>query len=203
MLTLQGLSGVYEGVFLPLHGAHQAQNAAVALAAVEAFLGGGTERSLDSQVVRDGFAAVTVPGRLERVRSSPTILADVAHNPAGVTALVTALGEEFAFRRLVAVVSIFADKDAQSMLELLEPVVDAIVVTRNSSQRAIPAAELGRIAVEIFGEDRVHVAPQLPDAIDVAVTIAESDTDGTPGGEGVLITGSVATVADARRLLRR
>jgi dihydrofolate synthase/folylpolyglutamate synthase len=210
VLTLQGLSGgtataahlrsaVYPEIFLPLHGAHQAQNAAVALVAVEAFLGA----TVSVELVREGFAEVTSPGRLERVRSSPTILLDAAHNPAGMVATAAALTEEFDFRRLVAVVGVLADKDATAFLEVLEQVVDAVVVTRNSSPRAMPAARLGALAVEVFGEDRVQVAANLPDAIDAAVTIAESDTDAQLVGAGVLITGSVVTVADARRLLIR
>lgn len=204
VLTLQGLGGEYDEVFLPLHGAHQAQNAAVALAAAEAFLGAGAGgKALDADVVREGFAGVTSPGRLERVRSSPTILVDAAHNPHGMAATVTALSEEFSFRRLVAVVSVVEDKDATGMLELLEPVADAVVVTRNSSSRAMPAQRLGALAAEVFGPDRVRVEPRLPDAIDVAVTLAEEDEDGAFSGVGVLITGSVFTVADARRLLVR
>jgi dihydrofolate synthase/folylpolyglutamate synthase len=203
VLTLQGLSGEYGEVFLPMHGAHQAQNAAVALAAVEAFLGAGVERSLDPEVVRAGFAGSSSPGRLERVRSAPTILLDAAHNPAGAAALTTALGEEFDFRRLVAVVGVLADKDVRGLLEQLEPVVDAIVVTRNTSPRAMPARDLGAVAVDVFGEERVRVEPSMPDAIDAAVTLAEADTDGEPSGVGVLVTGSVVTVADARKLLRR
>ncbi len=203
VLTLQGLSGVYEDVFVPLHGAHQAQNAAVALAAVEAFLGAGTERALEPEIVRAGFAAASSPGRLERVRSSPTILLDAAHNPAGMAATVAALTEEFAFRRLVAVVAVLADKDARTMLELLEPVADAVVVTRNTSPRAAPVTALAEAAVEVFGEERVRASSLLPDAIEAAVTLAESDMDGEPSGVGVLVTGSIITVADARRLLVR
>jgi len=202
-LTLQGLGGTYGDVFLPLHGAHQAQNAAVALAAVEVFLGAGKTRALDVEVVRAGFAGTSSPGRLERVRSAPPILLDAAHNPSGMAATATALGEEFDFRRLVAVVAVLADKDATGVLELLEPVADFIVVTRNTSERAMPAAELGALAVEVFGEERVRVEPALPDAIEAAVQIAEADTDGPLGGVGVLVTGSVVTVADARRLLKR
>jgi dihydrofolate synthase/folylpolyglutamate synthase len=154
-------------------------------------------------VVREGFAGATSPGRLERVRSAPTILLDAAHNPHGMAATVAALGEEFAFSRLVAVVAMLADKDAQHVLELLEPVADALVVTRNSSSRAMPAEELGAIAIDIFGEERVRVAPTMPDAIEAAVELAESDLDGELSGAGVLITGSVFTVADARKLLKR
>ncbi|HYN94597.1 MAG TPA: cyanophycin synthetase [Pilimelia sp.] len=203
VLSLQGLGGVYDDIFLPVHGAHQAQNAAVALAAVEAFFGAGVDRQLDVEVVRAGFAAVTVPGRLERVRSAPTVLLDAAHNPHGMAATATAVAEEFAFRRLVAVVSIPADKDVAAMLELLEPAVDVLVATRNTSPRAMPAEELAALAVEVFGPDRVEVHPELPDAIEAAVALAESDTDGELSGVGVLITGSVVTVADARRLLKR
>jgi dihydrofolate synthase / folylpolyglutamate synthase len=203
VLTLAGLGGTYDEIFLPLHGAHQAQNAAVALAAVETFLRGTDRRMLDIGTVRDGFAGATSPGRLERIRSSPAILLDAAHNPHGMAATVRAIEEEFSFRRLVGVLGMLADKDAAGMLELLQPVLSDIVITRNSSFRAMPAARLGEIAVDIFGEERVHVAPHLPDAIDIAVGLAERDLDGAPHGVGVLITGSVVTVADARQLLRR
>ncbi|MEV8516786.1 folylpolyglutamate synthase/dihydrofolate synthase family protein [Dactylosporangium sp. NPDC051484] len=202
VLTLQGLSGVYEGIFLPLHGEHQAQNAAIALAAVEAFLGAGAERVLNAEAVRDGFARVTSPGRLERIRNSPPILIDAAHNAHGMAATVRALTEEFAFSGLVAVVAALADKDVEGMLELLEPITESVVVTRNSSPRAMPVAQLGALAEELFGPDRVHVVPDLPSAIEAAVTLAESD-NAVPGTIGVLITGSVVTVADARGLLKR
>jgi dihydrofolate synthase/folylpolyglutamate synthase len=203
VLRLQGLGGTYEDVFLPLHGAHQAQNAALALAAVEAFLGAGTAKQLDPDVVREGFADVSSPGRLERVRSAPAILLDSAHNPHGMTATVAALEEEFAFRHLVAVVAVLADKDAEGLLEILEPVAAQIVVTRNTSVRAMPLDELAALAEEIFGEDRVTVADNMPDAIEEAVVLAESNFEGEQSGVGVLITGSVVTVADARRLLKR
>lgn len=203
VLTLQGLGGVYEEVFLPLHGAHQAQNAAVALAAVEAFLGAGAKRQLDADVVREGFAAVTSPGRLERVRTAPTILLDGAHNPHGMSALVATLQEEFAFERLIAVLGVLGDKDAAAMLELLEPVCAMVVITGNSSPRAMPVDRLAAVATEVFGPDRVRVAPAMPDAIETAVALAEADMEGEPTGVGVLITGSLVTVADARRLLKR
>jgi dihydrofolate synthase/folylpolyglutamate synthase len=211
VLTIQGLGGVYEDVYLPLHGAHQAQNAALALAAVEAFLGagrapggaGGAARPLDVETVRAGFAEATSPGRLERVRTAPAILLDAAHNPHGMAATVAALTEEFDFRRLVAVVAVLVDKDAIGMLELLEPVADAIVVSRNSSTRAMPVERLAEAAVEVFGEDRVSVEPELPDAIVAAVGLAEEDVELGLGGVGVLVTGSVMTVADARKLFRR
>ena len=204
VLSLQGLSGVYDEVFVPLHGAHQAQNAAVALAAVEAFLGAGPNtRQLEPEVVREGFAEATSPGRLERVRSAPTILLDAAHNPHGMTATVAALQEEFSFGRLIAVLAVLADKDVSGMLELLEPVVDAIVCTRNSSPRAMSAQVLAEQAVEIFGEDRIRVEGSMPDAIEAAVALAEADVDSSLAGVGILITGSVITVADARALLVR
>ena len=203
MLTLQGLGGVYDEVFLPLFGAHQAQNAALALAAVEAFLGAGKDKQLEPEVVREGFARVDSPGRLERVRSAPTILLDGAHNPHGMAATVTALEEEFAFRHLVAVLAVLGDKDASGLLDLLEPVAARIVVTQNSSPRSMPVQELAQVASEIFGEDRVTITETMPDAIEEAVVLAESDTDGELSGVGVLVTGSIVTVADARKLLKR
>jgi dihydrofolate synthase/folylpolyglutamate synthase len=203
LLTLQGLGGVYDEVFLPLFGAHQAQNAACALAAVEAFLGAGRDKQLQIELVREGFANVDSPGRLERVRSAPTILLDGAHNPHGMAATVTALEDEFSFRHLVAVVAVLRDKDVSGLLDLLEPIAARIVVTQNSSPRSMPLNELAQIATDIFGEDRVTVARTMPDAIEEAVVLAEEDTDGELSGVGVLITGSIVTVADARKLLKK
>ncbi|BCY06178.1 folylpolyglutamate synthase/dihydrofolate synthase family protein [Actinoplanes sp. L3-i22] len=203
VLVLRGLGGVYEEIFLPLFGAHQAQNAALALAAVEAFLGAGPDKQLEIDLIREGFLEVDSPGRLERVRSAPAILLDVAHNPHGMAATVAALEEEFSFRHLVVVLAVLADKDAAGLLDLLEPVAARIVVTQNSSPRSMPAGELAQLAVEFFGEDRVTIAATMPDAIEEAVVLAEDDASGELSGVGVLITGSVATVADARKLLKR
>jgi dihydrofolate synthase/folylpolyglutamate synthase len=197
LLSIQGLGGTYDDVFLPLHGAHQASNAACALAAVESFLGGG-QGALDIDAVRAGFAAIDSPGRLEVVRRSPTVLLDGAHNPGGVAALVAALDEAFAFDRLVGVVAVLSDKDVPAMLSLLEPVLSEIVVTTNHSPRALGTDELARVAVEVFGADRVLVEPSLPDAIDAAVALADEAHD---AGAGVLVTGSLYTVGEARSLL--
>jgi dihydrofolate synthase/folylpolyglutamate synthase len=201
MLKLQGLGGVYDEVFLPLHGAHQASNASLALAAVEAFFGAGKEQPLDIEAVREAFASVTSPGRLERVRSAPTVLVDAAHNPHGATALAAALRDEFGFRKLIAVVGVMDDKDAAGMLAALEPVVDEIVVTSNSSPRAMDADTLGDLAMESFGEERVFVQPSLADAIEEAVLrTEEDDEEGVVSGGGVIVTGSVVTAGEARAL---
>jgi dihydrofolate synthase/folylpolyglutamate synthase len=202
LLRLQGLGGVYDDVFLPLHGRHQAANAAVALAATEAFLGAGAGSQLDQDSVRQAFASVTTPGRLEPVRSAPTVLLDAAHNPHGAEALAVALTEEFDFRRLVAVVGVMAEKDAHGILAELEPVVAEIVLTANSSPRAMPVDELAAVARDVFGPDRIVVEPRLDDAIETAVGLAEEVGEpGTPlSGAGVLVTGSVVTVGEARAL---
>ncbi len=203
MVALQGLGGVYDEIFIPLHGAYQAQNAAVALAAVEAFLGAGADRQLDIDAVREGFAEASAPARLERVRTSPTVLVDASHNPAGMVATVEALREAFSFSRLVAVVAVLGDKDARGILELLEPVADSVVVTQNSSPRALPVDDLAALAVDVFGADRVDVSSRLDDAIESAITIAEEEGAELISSVGVLVTGSVVTAADARRLLKR
>ncbi|MGX6605050.1 bifunctional folylpolyglutamate synthase/dihydrofolate synthase [Micromonosporaceae bacterium Da 78-11] len=203
VLTLRGLGGVYDEIFLPLFGAHQAQNAALALAAVEAFLGAGPDKQLNVDLVREGFAQADSPGRLERVRNAPTILLDSAHNPHGMAATVAALEEEFKFRHLVAVVAVLSDKDASGMLDLLEPAAARIVVTQNSSPRSMPVDELAQLAADIFGEDRVTVALNLPAALQAAVAIVEDDTSGELSGVAVLVTGSVVTVADARKILKK
>ncbi|MDS1112686.1 folylpolyglutamate synthase/dihydrofolate synthase family protein [Gordonia westfalica] len=200
MLTIQGLGGVYDEVFLPLHGAHQAANASLALAAVEAFFGAGPDRQLDIDAIRSGFAAVGNPGRLERLRSAPTVFADAAHNPHGATALAQALAEEFDFRRLIGVIGVLGDKDARGLLEALEPVFDAIVVTNNGSPRALDAETLAEYAHEVFGEERVVVKPFLPDAVEEAIALAEDSEGQRVSGAGVVITGSVVTAGAARTL---
>jgi dihydrofolate synthase / folylpolyglutamate synthase len=201
-LTLQGLGGVYSEIFLPLHGAHQARNAVLALAAAEAFFGAGGNRSLDIDAVRDAFATVSVPGRLERVRAVPSVFIDGAHNPHGAQALATALRDEFAFRRLIAVVGMMRDKDARGILAELEPAVDEVVLTAASSSRAMHIDDLAAVAREVFDDSRVLIEQRLPDAIDTAialVTAADGHSDRTSGA-GVVITGSVAMVGQARTL---
>ncbi|WP_432014844.1 folylpolyglutamate synthase/dihydrofolate synthase family protein [Streptomyces sp. HD1123-B1] len=201
LLTLRGLGGEYPEVFLPLYGAHQAHNAAVALAAVEAFFGIGTQhaRTLDMDTVRTAFASVTSPGRMEVVRRSPTVVLDAAHNPAGARAAAEAVTEAFGFSRLIGVVGASDDKDVRGLLEAFEPVFAEVVVTRNSTHRAMDADELAAIAVEVFGADRVQVEPRLDDALEQAVTLAEEESEYS--GAGVLVTGSVITVGEARLLL--
>lgn len=201
VLELQGLGGVYSDIFLPLHGEHQAHNAAVALAAVEAFFGAGAHRQLDIDTVRAGFAAARSPGRLERVRSAPTVFVDAAHNPGGATALAQTLTEEFDFTYLVGVVSVMGDKDVIGILTALEPAFDEIVVTHNGSPRAMDVDSLAFRAEEIFGPERVIRADTMPDAIETATTLVErsADTDGLSGA-GIVITGSVVTAGAARTL---
>jgi len=205
LLTLRGLTGTYEDVFLPLYGEHQARNAACALVAVEAFLAGPGLTSfagvpaLDGDVVAAGFAAASSPGRLEVVRRSPTVVVDAAHNPAGAAALAAALEDSFAFGKLVGIVGIMVDKDVAGILDALQPVLDEVVVTRSRSPRAMRVDELAAVAEEIFGEERVHRAGRLDEAIDVAA--ARAEYGGQVGG-GVLITGSISLVAEARTLLR-
>jgi dihydrofolate synthase/folylpolyglutamate synthase len=200
-IAVKGLTGNYENLFLPLFGAHQAGNAAVALAAVEAFASSGDDAGgLDPAIVAEALAGVDSPGRMEVVRTSPTIIADAAHNPAGMTATAAAVEEAFTFSRLVGVVAIMADKDVEGILEPLEPLLDEIVVTRNSSPRSLEPERLSNVAQHIFGEERVHVEPRLDDAIDRAVGLAEEG--GEFGGTGVLVTGSVVTAGDAVHLLR-
>jgi dihydrofolate synthase/folylpolyglutamate synthase len=205
VISLQGLRGRYDDLFLPLYGAHQAQNAAVALAAVEAFAVSGDAGPLDDELVRAAFAEVTSPGRLEVVRRSPTVVLDAAHNPHGAEAVAAALEDSFAFSPLIGVIGVMGDKDAESLLAALEPVLAHVVVTQNSTARAMPVEQLAATATEVFGEDRVTVAPRLPEALDVATTLAEAgDAFGDPLGAGaVLVTGSVVTVGEARTMLTR
>lgn len=201
LLTLRTTGGVYTDVLVPLHGEHQARNALLALSAAELLLRDGG--ALDGAAVEAAFADVDAPGRLELVRTSPTVLVDAAHNAAGVEALAAAVEEAFAFERLVGVVGVLADKDPEAILAGLEPLLDSVVVTRSSSPRALEVDGLAEVAVDVFGEDRVQVAERLDDALALAVEVAESGTDGSPTGAGVLVTGSVTVAAEARILMGR
>jgi len=192
VLTLQGVTAEVSDVFVPLHGLHQAANAAYALAAVEGFFGfaGG----IDPDVIREGFAAVRAPGRLEVIRAEDTapVILDGAHNAAGARALATALATEFAFRHRVFVLGILADKDLEAMVAALLPVAHHIVVTRAPSERGAPADRLAKI-VSAAGHS-VEEAGDVAEALELATGLA-GDTD------AVVVTGSLYTVGAARTAL--
>ena len=198
LITIAGLHDTYDDIFLPLHGKHQAANAASALVAVEAFFG---DQPLDIEAVRAGFAAVTSPGRCEVVHRDPTIILDAAHNPHGAKALADTLANEFNFDEIVAVVGVFGDKDAQGILLELEPIVDHVIVTSSSSTRAMSSSELEKIATKIFGVDRVFEVSDLATALDRAVTDATRPL--SEDTIGIIVTGSVVTVGEARSYLRK
>jgi dihydrofolate synthase/folylpolyglutamate synthase len=198
LLTIRGAQDTYEDIFLPLHGKHQASNAAAALVAVEAFFG---DQELDIEAVRAGFAAVTSPGRCEVLHRDPTIILDAAHNPHGAAAIAETIQSEFTFDEIIGVVAPMGDKDIRGILLELEQVMDSIIVTTNSSIRSTDIGELEKIAIEIFGHDRVFAHEKLTDALDKAIKDAIRPlSDETIG---ILITGSVVTAGDARKILRK
>ena len=204
LISVSGLGGSYDDIFLPLHGAHQAHNAACAIAAVEAFAGGkALDGGLDPDAVRTALAEATSPGRLEVVRRSPAVILDAAHNPHGARATAEAIQEEFAFSPLVGVLGVMVDKDVAGVLDAFEPVLSTIVCTQNSTARSMPAADLGEIAAGIFGSDRVEVVPRLDDALERGIALAEAGIgdDVGFGSGGLLVTGSVITAGEARTLL--
>ncbi len=197
LLTIQGASDTYEDIFLPLHGKHQASNAAAALVAVEAFFG---DQELDIEAVREGFANVTSPGRCEVVHRDPTIILDAAHNPHGAAAIAETVQSEFTFDEVIGVVAPMGDKDIHGILLELEQVMDSIIVTANSSSRSTPVDKLEKIAIEIFGADRVFSDETLEKALERAIkdTVRPLSDDTI----GILVTGSVVTVGEARSYLR-
>lgn len=198
LLTIQGAKDVYTDIFIPLHGKHQASNAAAALVAVEAFFG---DQELDIEAVRAGFANVTSPGRCEVVHRDPTIILDAAHNPHGASALADTIQSEFTFDDVIGIFAPMGDKDVRGILLELEQVMDSVIVTANSSTRAMQVSELELIAAEIFGSDRVFSADSLSEAVDKA--IKDSIRPLSEDTIGILITGSVVTAGEARTILRR
>ncbi|HZD72639.1 MAG TPA: cyanophycin synthetase, partial [Actinomycetota bacterium] len=189
VLDLRTPAGGVQDVLLPLHGRHQADNAASALAAVEAFLGG---RPLDETTVRQGFASVTSPGRLEVIRHDPLVLLDGAHNPDGARALAASLLEEFVVDRRTMVVACLADKDIRGILRALAPATGRLIVTANKSPRAASAERLRKEA-EALGLV-AEVERDVPTAVRRAI-------DEAGESEAVVVTGSIYTVGEARELL--
>lgn len=197
LLTIRGIKDVYPDIFLPLHGKHQAANAAAALVAAEGFFG---DQHLDLEAVKSGFAAATSPGRFEIVRRDPTVILDAAHNPHGARSLANTLQEEFTFGRVIAVVGVFADKDAAGIFNEIKDVIDGVIVTQSSSPRALPADQLAKVARAYIDNDRIIVEPELKVAIQKA--IADGSHPLEDETVGVLITGSVITVGEARAILK-
>jgi dihydrofolate synthase/folylpolyglutamate synthase len=191
VITVRGLAATYSDLFLPLFGDHQASNAALAIAAVESFIGGGTQ-SLNQDVLAEGLATATSPGRLQVVGNEPTVLVDAAHNPHGAAALAVALTEYFTFDHVTAVIGILGDKDAAGILRELDAVVDDFVITQSTSERAVDAADLAEIAISVVGADRVTVEPSLEAALELGRERASATEKGA-----VLVTGSITLVGDA------
>lgn len=199
LLSIKGLRGTYPDIFLPLWGEHQGVNAAMALAACESFLGAASSQPLDIDAIRDGFANTVVPGRLQIIRSGPTVLVDVAHNPHGARSLRIALETSFDFRGVIAVIGILGDKDAVGFIEALAPVISHMVITQPQSPRALPVDQLALIAQEVLGENRVSTAATPAQALDAAIALA--DQSGEYSGMGVVATGSVVLVGDIIRAI--
>jgi dihydrofolate synthase / folylpolyglutamate synthase len=193
VITVRGLAGVYKDLFLPLFGDHQGQNAAVAIAAVESFLGGGSPQ-LVGDVLAEGLATATSPGRLQLIATEPTVIVDAAHNPHGAAAVAASIGEYFTFDEIAVVVGILHDKDAAGIIDALSPIADLFFVTQSGSDRAIDAVELeALVAQRARGE--VHGSDTLLDALDQARAWA---ADGA--SRAVLVTGSITLVGDAMRI---
>jgi len=198
LISVTGLRGHYDDIFLPLHGKHQASNAAAALIAVEAFFG---EQDLDIDAVRAGFANVTSPGRCEVIHRDPTIILDAAHNPHGAKAIAETIQSEFTFDEVTGIVALMADKDALGILQEFEPIMNQIIVTTNSSERSMKVADLNKLATQVFGADRVFAEETLQAAIDRATKDAIRPL--SDESLAILITGSVVTVGEARTAVRR
>lgn len=190
VVSVRGLAGEYRDLELPLFGRHQAENAALAIAAVESFLGGGSVRLAD-EVVQGGLSAVASPGRLQRIAAEPTVIVDAAHNPNGAESLVAALEEYFDFAELVIVLGVLADKDADGIVRELARTGARFVVTQSESDRAVPAERLGAQVADVVGGDRVLVVDRYEEALETA-----RDWAAEAPGRGVVVTGSITLVGD-------
>lgn len=199
VVSIRGVAGQYPELFLPLYGKYQGRNAALAVAAVELFLGGEQGRQLDVPLVEDGLTQLVSPGRLERVRTSPTVIVDAAHNPHGMRATCQAVAESFDFPAVIAVLSVLEGKDALGMIQAMSGYVDSLVITRNSSPRSMPANDLYEIAELVFDTENVFLEDSMIEALDRAVELA--DNVEPSGGGGIVALGSIVTASDVRSLL--
>ena len=199
--TLTTPNGTYEGVPIAKFGEHQAHNALAALAASEVVI--PVNGPLDGDLVAEALSSVKIPGRIEQIRTSPTIILDGGHNVNAAEALRKAIEESYDFKQLVGVVAMMRDKQVEEYLGVLEPILSSVVVTENSwRERVMPADELEKIAVDVFGRDRVIKEANLPDAIQTAVNMVDAEDElGVGYGHGVLICGSFVTAGDARLML--
>jgi len=200
LISIAGVYGEYNDLFLPLHGAHQAANAATAIAAVEVFAG---ESKLDEEVVREALVNATSPGRCEIVMRNPTVIIDAAHNPHGAVSLKRTLADEFDFDAVIGVVAPMGDKDVEGILEEFENVMNRIIVTRNSSHRAASVDELYDSAIQIFGSERVSKSESLHFAIAEAIEQAKLENAVNDHNTAVVIAGSVVSAGESRAIVRK
>jgi dihydrofolate synthase/folylpolyglutamate synthase len=200
LISIAGVYGEYNDLFLPLHGAHQASNAATAIAAVEVFAG---ESKLDEGVVREALVNATSPGRCEIIMRNPTVIIDAAHNPHGAQSLKRTISEEFDFDSIIGVIAPMGDKDVDGILEELESVVNRVIVSKNSSHRAADLSELKASAQGIFGSERVTAIESLQEALVKAIEQAKLDNGVSDSNTAVLVAGSVVTAGEARGIIRR
>jgi dihydrofolate synthase/folylpolyglutamate synthase len=200
LLSIKGVYGEYEDLFLPLHGEHQASNAATALAAVEVFAG---EQKLNEAIVRAAFGKASSPGRCEIVHRNPTVIIDAAHNPHGAKSLRRTIESEFDFDFIIGIVAPMGDKDTDGILEEFEGIMTTAIITRNSSHRAAPIEELAAQARQIFGDNRVLTKESLESAIEAAVTQAKYEVEMNDKSCAVLIAGSVISAGEARAFIRK
>jgi dihydrofolate synthase/folylpolyglutamate synthase len=196
LVSVRGRVATYAEVFLPLYGAHQAQNAAVAIAAVESFLGGGSQ-AIVSDVVEQGLAEATSPGRLELVGIEPTVLVDAAHNPQGAAALTAAMSEFFDFDEVAIVLGVLEDKDLDGIVAGLAPLASRFYVTQSASDRAVASDDLAYVVRSIAGPDSTWEYDTLEEAADAARSWA-----GESAKRAVVVTGSITLVGEAIDLAR-
>jgi len=189
LLTIRGLAGAYVEEYLPLYGAHQGHNAALAVAAVESLIGAGTQH-IAGDIITDGLQGTTSPGRLQLLGIAPTVVVDAAHNPHGAKALAQSLDDSFDFDEWGLVLGVLADKDAAGIIAELAPAVSHVFATAPASERANDADVIADL-VESAGH-RATVHPSLADAADAAREWAASSDR-----RAVVIAGSIVLAGEA------
>jgi len=193
IFDLKGIYHHYKNLHTPLLGRHQADNATIAIAAVEALKIKGTD--ISQKAIRAGLEKVKWTGRLEIVRNNPTIILDGAHNPNGAKIMHQALEEIFSYRYLTLVLAIFADKDYKKMIEILAPGADLIIATKAENPRAASPQAISKEAAKYINENKIIAIENIPQAINYALSNSKEDAL-------ICITGSLYTVGEAKKYFK-
>lgn len=190
IFDLKGIYNEYKDMYVSLIGKHQVDNAATAIAAIEALRIKGL--NISTKAIREGLEKLRWEGRLEIIQYDPLLVLDGAHNPNGIKIVRQTLEELFSYNRLILVLAIFSDKDYKKMIQIISPIADLIITTKAKNPRATPPQVIAKEAEQYKNKNKIIVTENVPQAIDCALSNSKKN-------DLICITGSLYTVGEAKR----